>query len=621
MSRFIPALTLFSTFIASTSADGTDWINVKYFSGTLDASYQSASRNAARAIIRGADAANKHGPYAIVNSEGVLPPSRDCHDYLSWAPYHWPDCNWCGGGRKYISPNSNDTNDDSEGDSPDSATSPDGSDYETGDSSFDDDAAAWHEDYAEQGVADIAQRHHTLNTRLRHRMVRQKRQFVSSVSVPQDSLPEPTTSVDSSLPITTEPIAPSQVTHMPLDSSTTQPVAGTHAPAQAAVKSSKKKDTSSCTPSPTTSMAPSATWTTCPYVIRDGKVNPDVRTLRGPGAINKFTQQAIYNVMAYILTKSDSYAETFVKAVDVFYLNSETHMNPNMNYGQVSRGPGPTGRQGTFTGVLDGRGHVKAVNAIQLLKALKHRSWTKDHDRKILQWMSDYNDWATKSDIGKKSQSRPNNHGTFFAAQMASTRMLVNDLVGARKIITDFFEHAFQDQIAASGEQPFEAVRTRPFHYRCFNLEALITCAKIAEELGLDAWSIKTKHGSTIRSSRFHNEGRSKEEKISELVPHVVSISRAYGDPAGTYSAWLKKAMGDYQDKPFWLYNQTPPPSKVSRRMPIMRRDDLEGPDLSFKCPAIFDNTPKVELEEGLFVTCEDLRPFFENKQELNSSV
>ncbi len=79
--------------------------------------------------------------------------------------------------------------------------------------------------------------------------------------------------------------------------------------------------------------------------------------------------------------------------------------------------------------------------------------------------------------------------------------------------------------------------------------------------------------------------------------------------------------MGDYQDKPFWLYNQTPPPSKVSRRMPIMRRDDLEGPDLSFKCPAIFDNTPKVELEEGLFVTCEDLRPFFENKQELNSSV
>ncbi len=234
-----------------------------------------------------------------------------------------------------------------------------------------------------------------------------------------------------------------------------------------------------------------AAWTTCPYVIRDGKVNPDVRTLRGPGAINKFTQQAIYNVMAYILTKSDSYAETFVKAVDVFYLNSETHMNPNMNYGQVSRGPGPTGRQGTFTGVLDGRGHVKAVNAIQLLKALKHRSWTKDHDRKILQWMSDYNDWATKSDIGKKSQSRPkfvltylsveldyqlfcSNHGTFFAAQMASTRMLVNDLVGARKIITDFFEHAFQDQIAASGEQPFEAVRTRPFHYRCFNLEALI---------------------------------------------------------------------------------------------------------------------------------------------------
>ncbi|KAF9044855.1 hypothetical protein BDZ89DRAFT_164494 [Hymenopellis radicata] len=222
---------------------------------------------------------------------------------------------------------------------------------------------------------------------------------------------------------------------------------------------------------------------------------------------------------------------------------------------------------------------------------------------------------------------------------MASTKMLVNDPAGARKIIKDFFDHEFQDQIAASGEQPFEAVRTRPFHYRCFNLEALIvsfepfgfcwmlithtsikTCAKIAEELGLDAWSIKSKHGSTIKDAvDFTMRVDPKQEKVSELVPHVVSILRAYGDSAGTYSAWLKKAMDDYQDKPFWLYNQIPPPSKVSRRMPIMRRDDLEKPEL-FKCPAIFDNTPEVELEDGLFVTCDELRPFFENNQELNMS-
>lgn len=52
--------------------------------------------------------------------------------------------------------------------------------------------------------------------------------------------------------------------------------------------------------------------------------------------------------------------------------------------------------------------------------------------------------------------------------------MLVGDYASARVILQNFFAGPFMDQLAASGEQPFEAVRTRPYHYRCFNLEALI---------------------------------------------------------------------------------------------------------------------------------------------------
>ena len=52
--------------------------------------------------------------------------------------------------------------------------------------------------------------------------------------------------------------------------------------------------------------------------------------------------------------------------------------------------------------------------------------------------------------------------------------MLGGDVNGAAAALKDYFSHQFLDQVAASGEQPFEAVRTRPFHYRCFNLEAMI---------------------------------------------------------------------------------------------------------------------------------------------------
>lgn len=50
----------------------------------------------------------------------------------------------------------------------------------------------------------------------------------------------------------------------------------------------------------------------------------------------------------------------------------------------------------------------------------------------------------------------------------------MGDISGATNTLHHFFNTAFQDQIAQSGEQPFEAIRTRPFHYRGFNLEALI---------------------------------------------------------------------------------------------------------------------------------------------------
>lgn len=75
------------------------------------------------------------------------------------------------------------------------------------------------------------------------------------------------------------------------------------------------------------------------------------------------------------------------------------------------------------------------------------------------------------------------NHATFYVSQVVATSVLAGDIDAATTAAQGYFSHQFLDQVAVSGEQPFEAVRTRPFHYRCFNLEAMIVSTLCAEPM------------------------------------------------------------------------------------------------------------------------------------------
>jgi len=135
-------------------------------------------------------------------------------------------------------------------------------------------------------------------------------------------------------------------------------------------------------------------------------------------------------------------------------------MNPNLNFGQVVRGPDASGQEGTFTGILDLRGVVKIVNAVLILRGTESSDWTYDRDQGLLQWSKTYANWLGSAPVATKAASRPNNHGTFFYSQFVSVQILQGDLSGARASLDYYFTHQFKDQIAKSGEQPFEVSKT-----------------------------------------------------------------------------------------------------------------------------------------------------------------
>ncbi|KAJ3750201.1 chondroitin AC/alginate lyase [Lentinula detonsa] len=606
--------------------DPTDFVHPNY---VLQHAHDSSTNSAKATITRNAQSLAKNGPYSIINNNGVSAPSGDKHDYLSWAPYHWPECNWCGTGRTHLVHSGNGGN---ETDTEPTEPPPDqdlGPGEDTGDN-YDD--ASYMQARSEHldNILNLASRHNRL-LRLRRSAPSSVMEISSSPIIslaPTTGEPSATESVLDVLPqapfgtlslIPTVGISsgistgslPTRTSH-----TTSQHIAGSSSAPQAAVKTDKPSK-SACTPSPTKSIPPSATWTTCPYVARDGQVNPDVRTLVGAGAINQASDGFLSNVLASVFSGNRQYVKAAVNILNAFFLDPETRMNPNVNYGQVVRGPG--NNVGTFTGPLDMRGLIKVTNAIMILRSSNSPDWTSELDQKMRTWMTQYLQWLQSNSIGQKARSRPNNHGTFYYLSISALLLALDKPQDATNALEEFFRTTFQDQIAKSGEQPFESVRTRPFHYRCFNLEGLIVLAKIGDYLGKNYWDMKTKYGSTIKTAIDFTMGvKPGSEKIEELVPHVAAAMAAYG-PSQAYTNFLNKENA--QNQPFWFYDQASalshaPASKSGsskRSMLAWRRDDDDGVTgtVDPECPTYFVQHERAEIDNGVYVTCKELLPYY----------
>lgn len=597
------------------TGDGNDWVDVDYL--IRQQKYpDSDTADARNSLIKTAGTTAKKGPWSGQTPEDELPPSKNRNDYMSFAPYYWADCNWCPSKRGI---------------------------------SFDDTERL----YSVSSKVPFTQTESTaVPSPLAdaRRTFEQKRylenvleiEIVRPAALPHSSpIPSPNLSVPNKF---------SSSTATTTTTSSENVVTGTPDPARAHAKTTQS---SKCRQSPTTSMPPKATWTSCPYINKDGQANPDTRNMSGPNGINDMSQSVLYNAFSYAITGTRSYSQKAVSFIDVFFLSEDTGLNPNVNYGQIVRGIGEEHQVGTFTGVLDMRGMVKVVNAIIALKGAKSPDWNAKRDEAMKKWMAQYVQWLETSPIANKTSNSANNHATFFYGQLAAVKLLSGDTAGAQNALNHYFSNQFLDHIAESGEQPFEAVRTKPYHYRCFNLEAMITAAKLGDYLGIDFWTAKTKNGATIQKAvDFTMEKDPGSEPIDNIFPHVAAAAAAYGDPGARYTSFLQRHKSKYRSDRFWLYDQTKalkmaPATRQTRRRDIYdqlwrRRserwakrdqpdtssslgDDLDGAtdiqaggspkdkSVEIECPAVFDNVKEVELDNGLVVTCDQLKPFYIN--------
>ncbi len=261
-----------------------------------------------------------------------------------------------------------------------------------------------------------------------------------------------------------------------------------------------------------------------PYVHKDGKTNPETEKLSDKIILRQMATAIHHLSLASYFLNDEKYTKKALSLLNTWFVAPETSMNPNLNFGQCAPGE----EKGGAHGIIDSRWLILLVDALDILKAVgKIDSNT---DAAINSWLNDYLQWLLSSQLGQTTARLHNNHGSWYHAQVATYA----NYLGKKellKFVLNSSKKFFDIQIDSLGRQKLELHRTKSFDYSLYNIHALITLAKLAEQEHIDLWHYKGRKGQGIYKSitylmNFYlNDIDWPFEQIAEKV-----IQLSYGD-------------------------------------------------------------------------------------------
>lgn len=229
-----------------------------------------------------------------------------------------------------------------------------------------------------------------------------------------------------------------------------------------------------------------------PYIRKDGQTNPEVKEYKDKEYIPKLGENVHTLALAYYFSGDEKYAEHAAKLLKVWFLNPDTKMNPNLNYGQAIKGV----NEGRGAGLIDTRHLIKVIDGIGLLNGSKN--WKQTDQKGMQQWFSHFLNWMHTSKNGLDELETKNNHGTWYDAQRLTMALFIDSLDLAKKIVNSATVRLDQ-QMDNEGKFPKEMERTIALHYNVFNLEAFFLIANMAEKVGIDFWNQTTPSGKSLK--------------------------------------------------------------------------------------------------------------------------
>ncbi len=215
-----------------------------------------------------------------------------------------------------------------------------------------------------------------------------------------------------------------------------------------------------------------------PWVIHDGRVNPDARQLAADGRqLAELADAVSALTCAAGLVGDSQWIARAQHLIDVWFTEPGTAMRPSLRHAVHVPGHPESMDWGLA------RLHPLLV-VLDAVAVLEHGGRALDTVDRLRTWCADLLDWLLPSALFAAELARANNHATHAAALALGLAVFVDDpragdlAVQAADVI--------RSQVSADGSQPAEHGRTRSYFYSGYNLQAMLRVAELAWCCDLD---------------------------------------------------------------------------------------------------------------------------------------
>jgi len=229
-----------------------------------------------------------------------------------------------------------------------------------------------------------------------------------------------------------------------------------------------------------------------PYIKRDGEINPEVHDFPDKENMPSLCENVYALAIAYYFSNNEVYAKHASKLVQVWFLDTATKMNPNLNYAQAVKGV----FDGRPEGLIDTRHFIYLLDGIELMKTSK--SWTPENHTKLKAWFSEFLVWMNSSKNGKGEMNAKNNHGVWFDAQSLAVALFVENNEMADNIVNRAIKR-LDVQMDNTGFFPLELARTTSLHYSAFIMNAFNIIAILSEKTKTNFYTTEIPSGKSFK--------------------------------------------------------------------------------------------------------------------------